>query len=673
MKLWRSLLLGAALLSPVASLCLIAPVAADDQTEKKSGDLPAPLGTRLADFSLTEPLTSKKWDLAEAARDAKATVLVFMGTECPVSNGYAPRLSDLVTKYKDKGVVIVGINPNEQDDAEAIANHARNFKLSFPVLKDADGKLAARLNVQRIPEVFVLDGQRFVRYRGRIDDQFTPIAKKERANTREMLNALNAVLAGEEVKVAFTPVAGCLVGRTKTPATSVEGTAINYSKHVAPIIQKHCQVCHRAGEVGPFKLMNYKDAAAWADNIKEVVTEGRMPPWHADPKVGHFSNDRRLTDDEKKTLLTWIDQGCVKGNPADEPAPRQYVTGWSIGKPDVVLQMTKTIKIPASAGPLGMPYQYVQVGEEFKEDTWVQAAEARPGNRELVHHIIAYVMPPKDYVDPDLLVLTPETIKELQKHMPAGTSLGGGQRQQQAQPDKQGNNANNANARRAPGGLANLARAFLPNSGAQLQRRPPSLDGIGQGMLIAYAPGDQPMILQPGQAKKIPKGSTIVLQMHYTPNGKEGEDCSSIGLIYAKEPPKVEVRTRSVANPRFEIPPGATSHKVEAVKLFEKDAVIVSLLPHMHYRGKSFYYEIVYPDGKRQPLLSVPKYDFNWQTTYELAEPIKVPAMTRIDCTAYFDNSKDNPFNPNPKATVYWGEQTWEEMMIGFIDYYFVK
>lgn len=662
MRLLRSFMLLAALTAPVVTLYSAGTLVADN-TKPDKADIPAPVGTRITEFTLNDAVSGKAWDLADKARDAKAVVVLFMGTECPVNNAYAPKLADLAKKYEEKGVVFVGINSNEQDDAAAIAAHAQTYKLPFAVLKDDNFKLAEKFNVQRIPEAFVLDGQRFVRYRGKIDDQYTPVAKREKATSREMLDALDAVLAGKEVKTPATSTAGCLLGRSKTPTAVAPNEAVTYTKHVAGIIQQHCQVCHRAGEVGPFKLMNYKDAAAWADNIREVISDGRMPPWHADPKVGHFSNDRRLSDTEKKTLLSWIDQGCIKGNPADEPAPKKYVVGWSIGEPDVVLKMTKTIKIPASAGPLGMPYQYIQVGDEFKEDMWVQAAEARPGNRELVHHIIAYVIPPKDYVDPDVLTYTPEKIKELQA-------------QAKAQAQTQGNNKAGTpvpGRRSPPGGFANLARAFLPNGAAELQKRAPTADGIGQGLLIAYAPGDQPMILPTGSAKKIPKGSTIVLQMHYTPNGKPGDDCSSIGLIFAKEAPKYQVRSRSVANPRFELPPGAPNVEVKAVRPFEKDAVIISFLPHMHYRGKSFYYEVVYPDGKREPLLNVPKYDFNWQTTYELAKPIQVPAGSRIECTAFFDNSKDNPFNPNPKSTVYWGEQTWEEMMIGFLDYYFVK
>ncbi|MFT3878893.1 MAG: redoxin domain-containing protein [Gemmatales bacterium] len=658
----RVFLLLAAIALPTAALY---PYSSESSVEDKIVP-PAPVGTRITDIVSSDATTGKPWSLADHAREAKAVVVLFMGTECPVNNAYSPRLADLNKKYGDKGVVFVGINSNEQDDVEAIAKHAKAYQIPFPVLKDENFKLAEKFSVVRIPEVFVLDGQRFVRYRGRIDDQFTPIAKREKATSRDLLDALDAVLNGQEVKTAATTPAGCLLGRTKTPVEPKAGEAITYTKHIAPIIQSHCQACHRPGEVGPFKLMGYKDAAAWADNIKEVVLDGRMPPWHADPKVGHFSNDRRLTNAEKTTLLAWIDQGCTKGDPKDEPAPKDYVSGWSIGKPDMILKMTKTIKIPANAGPLGMPYQYVPVGEVFKEDTWVQAGEARPDNHALVHHIIAYVIPPKEYVEPDVTTFTPEKIREMQKEM---------QKAQAAGNNKTGSAAGSGGLRagKPPGGLTNLARAFLPNGQAELQKRPPTLDGVGQGLLIAYAPGDQPMILAPGQAKLIPKGSQIILQMHYTPNGKAGTDCSSVGLVFAKEPPKNQVRSRSVMNPRFEIPPGDANYEVKAVRAFEKDAVIVSFLPHMHYRGKSFLYEIVYPDGKREPILNVPKYDFNWQTTYELAKPIRVPAGTKIECTAFFDNSKNNPFNPNPKGTVYWGEQTWEEMMIGFLDYYFVK
>ncbi len=194
-------------------------------------------------------------------------------------------------------------------------------------------------------------------------------------------------------------------------------------------------------------------------------------------------------------------------------------------------------------------------------------------------------------------------------------------------------------------------------------------DGIGEGMLVAQAPGELPTVLPPGSAKKIPKGAALVFQMHYTPNGTEQSDQSSVGIIFAKEPPRHEIRTRAIATKRLAIPPGDASYKATSTTTFAKDSMLFSLLPHMHLRGKSFEYRVTYPDGKEDVLLSVPHYDFGWQANYRLAEPIRLPAGTRIDCTAYYDNSDKNPNNPDPAATVRWGDQTWQEMMIGFVDY----
>jgi thiol-disulfide isomerase/thioredoxin len=589
----------------------------------------APLvGARIADFTLPHAATQTPWALAAETRNARAVVVLFLGTECPVSNAFIPKLNAWAKQYGND-VTFVGINSNEQDDAAVVAKHAKEFGIAFPVLKDAEAQIAAKFQVKRIPEAFVLDGQRLVRYRGRIDDQFAPAVKRDKATTKELVEAIDAVLAGKDVTTAYTAVAGCLLGRTtREPVPVKEGEPITYTKHVARIIQHNCQECHRKGEVGPFKLMTYKDAAAWADNIREVVSDGRMPPWHADPKINHFSNDRRLAEQDKKTLLAWIDQGCVQGDPKDEPPAKQYVTGWGIGQPDEIFRLQKAVKVPASAGRFGVPYQYVLAGEPFTEDKWIQAVEARPDNRGVVHHIIVYVVPPQDpneKPDPD------DTRRRF---------------------------------------VAGLLGQQVPK---ELGRRRRTPDGIGEGMLTAYAPGDQPMIFPPGVAKKIAKGSQLVFQMHYTPNGKAGEDRSMVGVVYAKEPVQHELRVRSVGNPRLEIPAGAAHHEVKAAKSFEKAAMIYSLNPHMHLRGKDFQYDLVYPDGRRETILRVPKYDFSWQTNYNLATPLKVPAGTRVECVAHFDNSENNPFNPNPNVTVRWGDQTWEEMMIGFVDYWYVK
>jgi hypothetical protein len=353
--------------------------------------------------------------------------------------------------------------------------------------------------------------------------------------------------------------------------------------------------------------MSYKQAKAWADMIREVVADSVMPPWHADAPLGHFANDRRLTPDEKKTLLAWIDQGCPEGDPKDAPEPRKFLDGWRLGRePDQVLRMNRAVRVPAqSLLGLGLPYEYIDVGEPFAEDKWVTDIEVRPEYRAVVHHIIAFVIPPG-------------------------------------------------------GSIFDVAG-----------------DEFGRHLLGAYVPGNQPIIGKPGFARKVTKGSRLVFEMHYTPNGKAGSDRSMIGLSYMEGPPQKQVHSEAVFNGRFRIPPGADNYEVQSVHIFPEESTILSLTPHMHLRGKAFRYELVTVgrDGKeqREVLLNVPKYDFNWQASYEFARPRVVPAGAKLVCTAWFDNSAKNPFNPDPSKRVRWGNQTWEEMMIGFVMYHVGK
>ncbi len=583
-------------LVPCALLLALAaagPAAADDP--------PAPLGSRIADFTLPDPTSGKPWNLTEQARDAKATVVVFLGTGCPVTNAYLPRLAELHKRFAGDGVVFVGVNSHPTDDPAAVAKHAKEHGIPFPVLKDDGTKLADRFAVERVPTAFVLDAGRVVRYKGRVDDQFAPGRHGAKATTRELYRAIDAVVDGREVRTPYAPPAGCLLTREKEPARAAAGESVTYHKHVSRILQDRCQGCHRPGEAAPFSLLTYKQARGWADTIREVVSDGLMPPWHADAPPGHFANDRRLAPEQKTALLAWIDAGCPEGNPADAPPPREYQTGWRLGRePDVVIRMNRPIDVPAQFlyGLAGMPYQYVPAGQPFKEDTWVQAVEVRPDYRSAIHHVIAFVVP------------AGQTMRDV------------------AGPD------------------------------------------FGRYMLGAYVPGDDPIIYPPGMAKKLPKGSRLVLEMHYTPNGKPGTDRTGVGLILAKEPPKLEATTEAVFNQRFAIPPGAGNYEVKSEKEFDTPVTLMALTPHMHLRGKAFRYELVTPDGKRESLLNVPKYDFNWQVQYFLAKPRPIPAGSRIECTAWYDNSEANPVNPNPKARVRWGQQTWEEMMIGFVEYY---
>jgi peroxiredoxin len=560
---------------------------------RAEGPAAGKVGSVVEPFALKDA-AGEEWSL-KTLKDKKAVVVVFVGTECPVNNAYLPKLTELRKAYQEKGVEVVAVNSNRQDTAQRVGEHAKQLKLTYPVLKDEGNVVADLFGARRTPEAFLLDDKHVIRYRGRIDDQYGIGFRRGEPTKKDLVAALDAVLAGQDVKTAETEVSGCLIGRVTKP-TSEKG--VTYAKEVSRIFQNKCQECHRPGEVGPFSLTSYEDAAGWAAMIREVVKDGRMPPWHADPKHGSFSNDRRLTPAERDVLLGWVDAGCPKGDDKDLPPKKYWPEGWTIGKPDKVIEMAKEYKVPARS-LFGIPYQYSMVDSNFEEDVWVQAAEARPGNRAVVHHIIVYVIPP------------------------------GGQ-------------------------------------------RGPREDGIGRDLLVAYAPGDMPLKLEPGTAKKIKKGSQFVFQMHYTPNGEEATDRSSVALIFAKEPPKQEAKTRGIAQRDLSIPPGEANYKSVSTTTFDRDAVLVSMMPHMHLRGKSFQYEVVYPGDKRETILSVPHYDFGWQTSYRLAKPLALPKGTRIECTAYFDNSPENANNPNPRARVRWGDQTWEEMMIGFVDYYYV-
>jgi peroxiredoxin len=554
-------------------------------------DAPGNIRTKIADFTLKDS-AGKPIALADF-KDKKAIVVVFIGTECPVNNAYMRPLAQLAKEYADKGVQFLAINANRQDTADRIAKHAKEHAIPFPVLKDEGNVVADRFGAQRTPEAFVVDDQRVIRYQGRIDDQYGVGYQRPKPTRRDLAEALDELLAGRPVSKATTTVAGCFIART---AKAKSDGAVTYSKQVSRILQKHCQECHRPGMIGPMALLSYDDAAAWSETIREVVQDRRMPPWHADPKFGKFANDRSLPKEDRESLLAWIEQGCPKGDAKDEPPAREFASNdWTIGKPDVIFTMPREYRVPAQAPAKGVPYQYFIVPTNFNEDKWVQAVEAKPGNRAVVHHILVY-------------------------------------------------------ARK-------LAKGDNPQ------------DGIGDGLLVAQAPGELPTVLPPGSAKKIPKGSAIAFQMHYTPNGVEQTDRSSVGIIFAKEPPKHEIHTKAIANTRLAIPAGEANCKIVSARTFTQDTLVLSLFPHMHLRGKSFEYRLTTPDGKEETLLSVPRYDFGWQAHYRFEKPLRVPAGSRIDCTAIFDNSAGNPNNPDPTQPVRWGEQTWQEMMIGFVDY----
>jgi hypothetical protein len=364
-------------------------------------------------------------------------------------------------------------------------------------------------------------------------------------------------------------------------------------------------------------LITYEDARPWARAIREQVAGGSMPPWHAAAPRGTFSNDRRLTNEERDTLIRWVDAGAPKGDSRDLPALPKFADGWEIGTPDVVLSMPSEFEVPASGT---VPYQYFQVPTSFREDKWVQAVEVRPGARSVVHHILVFCREPGPARPPGFVQVVPR--------MPA----------------------------------YGIAHAHTDAQDASHQHGPGAL-------LATMAPGTNAMVYQPGTAILVRAGAVLLFQIHYTTNGVATRDRSSVGLIFAKRPPQQEIRNSAFVNAVFVIPAGSRDQAVESAIQFDNDSHIWALFPHTHLRGKSWQYRLVYPDGRSEVVLSVPKYDFNWQTYYMFTRPLAVPKGTRLEATARYDNSAENRWNPDPRVDVRWGEQTWQEMQYSGITF----
>ncbi|MCC6507891.1 MAG: redoxin domain-containing protein [Pirellulaceae bacterium] len=531
------------------------------------------------------------WELDEF-NDKAVLVVAFLGVECPLAKLYSQRLVELEADFAAKGVAFIGVDANPQDSLSELAAHARRHQLEFPLLRDPNQELVSALGAKRTPEVFVLDAQRRVQYHGRIDDQYG-VGYARTAPTRSLLrDAIEAVLAGRELLVKHEPAVGCLIGKPKQK-NAASSDAITYSKHIAPIFRDACVHCHRAGQIGPFPMTEYSEVAGWAEMIAEVVAERRMPPWHANPEHGQFANDCSLSSEQRDLVARWVAAGAPEGDPADLPAPRQFVEGWQLPRqPDLVLNVSpEPFSVPATGE---VQYKYFRVDPGFTEEKWVSSAQIIPGNHRVVHHILVFV--------------------------------------------------------RAKGSRGDL--------------------GGERGFLFGYVPGAVAQPYPSDAAKRIPANSELIFQIHYTPIGTPQVDQSRIGFIFA-DPDKIkrEVMTTSAVQVRLNIPPQAADYAVEAM-LPESlpDCELLGMAPHMHLRGKSFRYTAIQADKSRQILLDVPHYDFNWQTAYRLAEPLPLAAGSKIYCQAAFDNSAGNLNNPDPTARVRWGDQTTDEMMIGYFD-----
>jgi len=428
----------------------------------------------------------------------------------------------------------------------------------------------------------------------------------------------------------------------QTPAKSAPGTSLpTYSKDVAPIFYKNCTSCHRAGEIGPMALVTYQDARPWAKSIATKVAAGTMPPWYGESAHSEFTNDRRLTEADKATILTWANGGAPEGNKADLPPVPKFADGWQIGQPDAVFTLQEDYPIPASGT---LEYKYFEIPTNFTEDKWVKAFEVRPGDRSVVHHIIVFGRPPARPAPP----ATTTTPAETTTAASTTTTTAAAPRPQPPFTFAPG--------MQEPRDEAVQAAKRAPNND-----RPAPRGGTGP-FVADFAPGQAVRVYAEDTAIRVPAGTTFVFQIHYTVSGKAATDRSRIGMVFAKEKPKTEVMIAALQNGNFTLPAGQADVKVDAEMTLNRDMTIWSLLPHTHVRGKRWEYQAIYPDGRTEAILSVPKYDFNWQTEYVFKQPLKLPKGTKIHSTAWYDNSAANKANPDPTVDVHWGDQTWQEM-----------
>ena len=413
------------------------------------------------------------------------------------------------------------------------------------------------------------------------------------------------------------PRVGCLVGAllTASAAWAADPAApVTFNKDVLPILQKNCQACHRPGEIGPMPLLTYEGVRPWAKAIKAAVATRKMPPWFADPRYGHFMNDRRLSDRDAQKIVGWVDAGAPEGDAKAKPAPVKWSEGWNI-KPDSIFQMPDSYTIPATGT---LDYIYIVIPTGFTRDTWVAAAEIRPSARSVVHHAIAVVRPPGS-----------QWMKDAKPFVPY--------------------------------------IAPKPPADGEPDANDPGTEPVNveYELLASYSPGLQPQRFDiDHSAKLIPAGSDIVLQVHYTTNGKTAvQDQTRVGITLAKEPPPKRFYSAVANASHWAIPPGDPNFEAHGSLTFGEPVELVFIQPHMHLRGKDMTIRLVYPEGKSETLLSVPHYDFNWQIAYYLEKPLQLPKGARVEVTAHWDNSPNNPRNPDPTKTVKWGDQSWDEML----------
>lgn len=510
----------------------------------------------------------------------KGLVIFIQGNGCPLVQKRVPELNRLKDEYQRQGILFCMLNANLQDGRGEIRAEAEKFGIEMPILIDDAQIVAKTLGVERTAEAYLLNPQRRIVYRGAIDDQLDYQSAKPEAGHSYLKDAIENLISGREIDPAITEAPGCKVTFPKF------SDGLTYTRDIAPILANKCVRCHTDGGLGPFAMSSYRKVLGWSDMIAEVVLTKQMPPWHADPAIGEFSNDCSLTPDQAYRLVSWVREGAPRGD-GEDPLKDLKMTfpDWHLGEPDHVIDLPAQ-EVPAEGV---IDYRYVTIDNPFDRDVWLTACEVQPGNPRVLHHVIV-------------------------------TSHPVGKRKESQ-------------------------------------------------WITGYAPGTQGQEYPAGSSVHLKKGHQLRFQLHYTVSGRPEIDRTRLGFHFSEKPTTKIFRTAVVLHRKFEIPPGDRDYQQEKELPIQKEVTVYAINPHMHFRGKWMNFEAEFPDGRREMLLSVPNYNFNWQRTYVMEEPVQLPAGSRVHIRNAWDNSSNNPYNPDPDKAVKWGEQSFDEMFFATIGY----
>jgi peroxiredoxin len=554
--------------------------------------------------------------------DKKAVVLIAQGNSCAANAKSAAELKALNDKYRAQSVEFLMINSNLGESREAILEAAKKQGLELPIMMDETQLIGESLSLRNNGEVLVVNPKDWtLAYRG---------------NTKGTAAALDAVLAGAAVATPSTSVSGCDINMPEM-AKRAAHASISYEKTIAPMLVDNCVTCHRQGGIGPWAMTSYEVVKGFSPMIREVLRTERMPPWHADPHYGTFKNNRALSAANVKALVHWIEAGSPRGEGSDPLANlKKSWPEWALGQPDLVLELP-AYEVPATGV---VPYQDVRVKNTIGRDVWLRAIDYAPGDRSVVHHILGYTLPP-------------------------GAAAGqlGASRDRPAPPPE-------VPGQPGPQSLQLIRACSTPAGAAQIRSR---IGGNGQipggASIGGYVPGAAPAQFPPEAGVLLKKDSDFRFQLHYTPTGKVTKDVTRVGIYFSDAAPTYPLRNSVLMDPCLQIPANTKAYTASMSRTIDRDMLIYSMTPHSHFRGAASIFTAEYPDGTKETLLSVPNYDFNWQTTYAFATPKKIPKGTKITHSTTYDNSSLNKANPDPNQVVHWGEQTWEEMLYGNISF----